>query len=62
MINVSATSAGALTVYDALGNAVKAVAYSGGTLALDVTDLNDGVYVVQLVSANGVETATVVVK
>ena len=62
VVNISATNAGALTIYNALGNAVKTVQYNGGNLTLDVANLDNGVYVVQLVSETGVETATVVVK
>lgn len=61
VLNVNA-SAGTLTIYNALGNVVKQVKHNGGTASISVADLKKGLYIVQLVTATGVQTASVVVE
>ena len=49
-------------VIDAVGSVAKEVAFTGGSQQINVTDLSAGTYVVQVISATGIETSTVVVK
>lgn len=51
-----------VNIFNALGNTVKSFAFTGVQQQVSVSDLSAGVYVVQVSSATGVETKTVVIK
>jgi hypothetical protein len=62
VVTVSSSNAGAIAVYDALGNVVSQTLFNGGSTTFNAANLGSGLYVVQLTTSAGVETATVIVK
>lgn len=49
-------------IFNALGNEVKSIAFVGVQQQINVSDLSAGIYVVQVSSATGIETKSVVIK
>ena len=62
LLNITSENGGAVKIFNALGNVVKQFNHNGGNVRLDVSNLSNGMYFVQLTSDKGVVTKSIIVK
>lgn len=62
ILNIATDNSGSVKIFNALGNVVKQFNHTGGQVRVDVSNLNHGMYFVQLTSDKGVLTKSFIVK